>query len=120
MKKVKMAFINGTDYRVTSLGEIVNKYGRPLRGGKINGHQVCTLRVNNKSVNVSTAREVYNAFKGTITEGNHIYHIDGNKSNNNIKNLKCVTKKVGHNTKVVKIKMKGLKNRNEIKYERID
>lgn len=120
MKKVKMAFIDGTNYRVTNFGEVVNKHGRPLKGYKTNGYQRHLIMVNNKAVNINTAREVYKAFKGPIPEGYEIDHIDGNKSNNNIRNLKCVVHKSNMNNRITRAKMKGPKSRNEIKYERID
>lgn len=36
-------------------------------------------------------RAMWETFKGEIPEGYHIDHIDTNKANNNIENLRCVT-----------------------------
>lgn len=119
MKKVKMAFIDGTNYRVTNFGEVVNKFGRPLKGHKVNGYQMHMIRVDNKAVKINTAREVYKAFKGSIPEGCEITHVDGNKANNNIKNLECVTHTCNMSRQITRARLIGPKHLNEIKYERI-
>lgn len=38
-------------------------------------------------------RKIYQQYYGEIPKGYHIHHIDGNRSNNCIENLKCVTSK---------------------------
>jgi hypothetical protein len=36
-------------------------------------------------------RKIYESYYGEILKGFHIHHIDGNKENNNIENLQCVS-----------------------------
>lgn len=36
-------------------------------------------------------RTVWEYYNGTIPKGSHIHHIDGNRSNNNIENLSCIS-----------------------------
>lgn len=88
MKNVKMALIEGTTYRATNIGEIVNKFGRPLKGGDSGSGLFITIVIGNKNLKRTTiARLVWEAFNGPIPKGQYICHKDGNYKNNRLSNL---------------------------------
>lgn len=49
------------------------------------------INENGKCTNIKLHRAMWETFKGDIPEGFHIDHIDTDKANNNIENLRCVT-----------------------------
>jgi len=79
-----------SNYVISSSGEIMNeKTGRSLKGWITSGYKQVTLLGKNKLVH----RVVYETFTGDIPEGMQIHHIDANRLNNNIDNLRLVTVK---------------------------
>lgn len=74
-------------YYVSKEGIVLNSSGRILEGNERNGY----LRVNLINGHRSIHRLVWETFKGEIPEGMVIDHIDGNRSNNSLSNLRLVT-----------------------------
>ena len=85
----------------------VSDYGcvRSLRSGKIlkiqlkRGYTYTSL-TNQKTKHFSIHRLVWEAFNCTIPEGMQIDHIDGDKTNNKLSNLRVVTPKENSNNPV--------------------
>lgn len=93
MKNVKMALIEGTTYRATNIGEIVNKFGRPLKGGDTGSGlfiTICTSKYKTKRTTI--ARLIWEAFNGPIPKGKYVCHKDGNYKNNYLSNLTLSSK----------------------------
>jgi hypothetical protein len=92
MKEIK-GFKN---YLITEDCKVINKNtGRTLRQCD-NGKGYKHLQITNSegfSKMVSMHRLMYINFKGDISEGLEVNHIDGNKGNNTIDNLELVTRK---------------------------
>lgn len=83
-------FLNGF-YEVSNLGQVresKSKMKRILRIGRT-GHTVFTVSRNKKNRNVIVPRVVFEAFNHEIPYGMDIAHKDGDKRNNNVKNLTC-------------------------------
>ena len=59
---------------------------------------------------IKVHRLVYMTFVGDIPQGYQIDHIDGDASNNNLENLRCVTPKENSNNPNTVWKLKGRKN----------
>lgn len=74
-----------------------------MRVGVIDSHD-------NKMHSVKVHRLVYMTFVGEIPEGMQIDHIDGDKSNNNLDNLRCVSPKENSNNPNTIWKLKGENN----------
>lgn len=92
LEKVEYRKIPGFEnYGATKSGEIVNlKFGKVLKGYARDGYERVTLpKSDGGKVNLSVHRLVYSAFYGSIK--GVIDHIDGNKLNNNLDNLRDVT-----------------------------
>lgn len=64
----------------------------------------------NKMHSVKVHRLVYMTFVGEIPEGMQIDHIDGDASNNNLDNLRCVSPKENSNNPNTVWKLKGENN----------
>jgi hypothetical protein len=80
--------IENSLYYINKKGQVFNsKTGRTLVGSSRNGY----LRVTINGKIYSIHRLVWENYKGEIPEGMVIDHIDGNRSNNNIENLRCVS-----------------------------
>ena len=93
MKNVKIALIDGTTYRATNIGEIVNKFGRPLKGGDSGTGLFITIVIGKKKLKRTTiARIVWEAFNGPIPKGQYVCHKDGNYKNNHLSNLTLASK----------------------------
>lgn len=84
-------------YQVSSLGRIksfvIYRNGK-IRSVKCNGggYIRLILMVGKVRKTVLLHRIVYEAFRGSIPVGMEIHHIDGNKQNNCISNLQCLSK----------------------------
>lgn len=93
MKNIKIALIEGTTYRATNIGEIVNKFGRPLKGGDSGTGLFITIVIGkNKLKRTTIARLVWEAFNGPIPKGQYVCHKDGNYKNNYLSNLTLASK----------------------------
>lgn len=120
MKNVKIALIEGTTYRATSTGEIVNKHGRPLHIQLTSTSTICSIRVDKKTVTYTIARLVWMAFHGNIKPGMIIEHKDGNFKNNALNNLRCTTRSARMKQPKVKARMHAKPyNRYEVKYDKL-
>ena len=117
-------------YQISNTGKVKNKKRNILR--KIfytkNGYPFVTFCIKRKSTTRYIQRLVAEAFIPDFTPDKCITHIDGDKSNNNVNNLKIVTQdevhkyasilggKTGHKTiingKVYATKKEALENRN--------
>lgn len=76
-------------YAISEDGRVFNLIrGIEMKQHDIDGYMCVKFRVNNEIKNYRVHRLVYAAFKGRIIEGLVIDHIDGNKKNNNITNLR--------------------------------
>lgn len=114
-------------YKISNLGRVKskNKIRKPyLR--KTTGYCYVTLSKNNKVKCYSIHRLVANSFIDNIEKKPYVNHIDGNKQNNNVKNLEWVTQKenVIHAIKVLKVDYsKGIEimhEKNKVKVIRSD
>lgn len=74
-------------YYASKEGIILNSFGRILSGSERNGY----LRVNFANGHHSIHRLIWETFNGEIPDGMVIDHIDGNRSNNALSNLRLVT-----------------------------
>lgn len=92
---VKTIIIDGeeTIYTISDTGEVRNtKTNKILKGTyKRNEYHTVQLTINGKVKSVMTHRLVANAFLDNPNNLPVVHHIDGNKHNNNLNNLKWVT-----------------------------
>lgn len=70
-----------------------NRIGKNLGCLSSRGYLVCTLRYKGIRKQAKMHQIVWNAFRGPIPEGKILDHIDGNKTNNALENLRLVTPK---------------------------
>lgn len=56
-----------------------------------NGYYEAKITIGNKRITLRLQRVVWEFYNGAIPENCHIHHIDGNKQNNDISNLKLVS-----------------------------
>lgn len=83
---IKLPF--NENYAINTNGEVANlKTGLLVRGSERNGY----LRITIRNKQYSIHRLVWETFNEPIPEGYYIDHIDGNKSNNALSNLRLVT-----------------------------
>lgn len=75
-----------------------NGYGRKRKGAHLktslakNGYLYCWLHGVNQRLRFPHHRLVYRTFIGPIEDGKEIHHIDGDRTNNRVENLKMVTR----------------------------
>ena len=86
-KPIKKEYNNKYNFYVSNLGSVMIND----RFSKIHEDRdgYLTVRVNNKKQMVH--RLVYEYFGTDFNKGYHIHHIDGNKQNNCIDNLECIS-----------------------------
>ena len=87
------------DYQVSNEGEVRSlKYGkiRILKPGKRAGYLFVNLSQNSEVDVRSVHQLVLEAFVGPCPAGKQAHHIDGDKSNNRLDNLKWVTPSENH------------------------
>lgn len=83
---IKLSF--NENYAINADGEVANlKTGLIVRGSERNGY----LRITIRNKQYSIHRLVWETFNEPIPEGYYIDHIDGDKSNNALSNLRLVT-----------------------------
>ena len=83
---IKLSF--NENYAINVDGEVANlKTGLIVRGSERNGY----LRITIRNKQYSIHRLMWETFNEPIPEGYYIDHIDGNKSNNALSNLRLVT-----------------------------
>lgn len=83
---IKLSF--NENYAINIDGEVANlKTGLIVKGSERNGY----LRISIRNKQYSIHRLVWETFNQPIPEGYYIDHIDGNKSNNALSNLRLVT-----------------------------
>lgn len=82
------------NYSINENGD-VKRYGRILKQRKIGGSSYFYVSLSKKSIvkNFYIHRLVLLTFVGKPTKGHECAHLDGNKFNNHISNLKWVTRK---------------------------
>ncbi len=85
---------NYKGYTVKDDGTIINKYCKEI-GHEGRNHKYMYVSINGK--HLLKHRVIWEAFMGEIPEGMQIDHIDTNKFNNNLSNLRLVTDKQNKN-----------------------
>lgn len=94
----KWADVKGLEgfYEVSTSGEIRSiRSGKIIKPGKINGYLQISMSANGKKYSRYVHRVVAEAFIGPIYD--QVDHIDGNKSNNKLKNLRLCTRRENQN-----------------------
>lgn len=83
-----------TNYLCNDQGDVFSLYtGRKLEPAPTpDGYLRLGIRENGQTIKKLYHRIVWECHNGLISEGLEIDHIDGNKSNNCIKNLACLTR----------------------------
>lgn len=78
------------------------------------GYKFVSFRINNKIKNIYVHRLVWETFKGSIPDGFEIDHIDTDRSNNKLENLRCVNHKdnINNEKTISKKKISMLGNTN--------
>ena len=99
-------------YQVNGRGDVkslnYNGTGREkiLRPSTLkNGYLQVMLYNNGKTEQLKVHRIIYESFYGNIPEGMVIDHIDTNRQNNSVENLRCVTHKENVNNPITKKRM---------------
>lgn len=117
MKKIVPAY-GYPDYGVTENGEIIGKRGHVMVGSTNGGYHRVTLRKNRKSHNVNVGRLVYMSYTDQIIpEGKEIDHINGDKLDNRVCNLACVTHSENMNNPITLRKLSKPKMYHKKKYD---
>lgn len=79
-------------YAVSDSGRVFSlQRGIEMKQQELQGYMTVKLHCKGKLVNARVHRLVYEAFKGRIIPNLVIDHIDGNRTNNNLSNLRQIT-----------------------------
>lgn len=88
--------INFEKYIVLNNGEIISKHrNKPMSTKTFEGNDYVMntfLKKDGEEDKFSRHRVIWYYFNGNIPEGMDIDHIDGNKQNNSLSNLRCISK----------------------------
>lgn len=111
-----------SNYYISKYGQVYNTKTNIILCPSItnDGYKRCSLRINNKTINVLVHHLVYVAWNGNkkIPKNKIINHLDGNKTNNDLSNLECVSKRENtlHARRVLLKGVKPVIKYNEIEY----
>lgn len=89
IEKVKLVKQRGVTYNPES-GDVIGVGGLPVKSKHRNGYLVVSVRSNGKSYYLLAHRVAWFLYYGELPK-NFIDHVDGNKTNNKIENLRDVT-----------------------------
>lgn len=88
---------NFSKYRIDSKGQVVNKHGMCLSDHDCNGYRRISLENDKgKRTGVDIHRLVASTWIGPIPKGMWVSHEDGDKTNNDVNNLKIDTPSYNH------------------------
>lgn len=118
-KEIIVECCYSSEYRCSDSGRVINKHGRPLIGTISNGYNRHVLRINKKSKSVSTAATIWQSFNGMLPDGYEVDHIDGDRQNNKLSNLRAVSHKENMSNPVTRARMSKPKRRYAITYEKL-
>jgi len=79
-----------TPYTFQSFGDYMYFLGKKYYLHKM-GYYVRDERINGKRKRLLLHREIYKEIFGSIPSGHHIHHKDGNRLNNSLENLECIS-----------------------------
>jgi len=80
------------NYSISNLGNVRNKSGKSLKGGYYNGYKCVCLIKDKIRKDALISRLVGEYFLEGFNPNLEIDHIDRNKQNNNVSNLRCVSR----------------------------
>lgn len=89
--------IRATDRTIYQVSRNGKRYSRVIKGHLIpphidfGGYQICSVSINNKSIDLKVHRVVAQAFIPNPNDYPQVNHIDGNKKNNAVTNLEWCT-----------------------------
>lgn len=106
-------------YCVTDTGKFIGKRNCQLVGSQVGGYIRYTVRVNKKTKSVNAARVVWESFYGLIPKGYEIDHINSDKSDNRLSNLRVVTHKENMANPITRARLSKPRKHYSVKYEKI-